>query len=193
MKERAGQEEGRARARWQRRRDRRRDRRPRLGGQALPRRRLHLRRPGVHQRPAHVRPRGRLGRVHGPLRRPASRALKLGDPLDPDDGFGPDGRRHRGRRGPSAGSTRPSRSAARCSLGGTADGTSSRRRPDRRPADGPGLLNEAFAPLVVAFPFHDFDEAIAQVNDSSSGSRPVSSRTTWPTHGGRSTSSRSAA
>ena len=29
--------------------------------------------------------------------------------------------------------------------------------------------NEAFAPLVVAFPFDDFDDAVRQVNDSSFG------------------------
>ena len=52
------------------------------------------------------------------------------------------------------------------------------RRPRRRrvlPADRPGrhaarrrrsARNEAFAPLVVAFPFDDFDDAIRQVNDS---------------------------
>ena len=51
------------------------------------------------------------------------------------------------------------------------------RRPGRRrllPADGAGrhatdcagLLNEAFAPLVVVFPFDDFDDAIRPVNDS---------------------------
>ena len=32
-------------------------------------RRVHLRRPGLHQRPADVRPRGRLGCVHGQVRR----------------------------------------------------------------------------------------------------------------------------
>ena len=46
-----------------------RDGRPRLGGPADPHRRVHLRRPGLHQRPADVRPRGRLGAVHGALRR----------------------------------------------------------------------------------------------------------------------------
>jgi len=29
--------------------------------------------------------------------------------------------------------------------------------------------SEAFAPLVVAYPFHDLDEAIARVNDSTFG------------------------
>ena len=78
------QEEGRARARRQRRRDRRQERRPRLGRPADPCRRVHLRRPGLHQRPADVRPRGRLGRVHGQVRRgrPGPQARRPGRPAD---------------------------------------------------------------------------------------------------------------
>ncbi len=68
------QEEGRARAGWQRGRDRGPQRGPRLGGQADRHRRLRLQRPGVHQRPADVRPRGRVGHVHGPVRRRCRRA-----------------------------------------------------------------------------------------------------------------------
>ncbi len=43
--------------------------RPRLGRQALAGGRLQLRRPGVHQRPAHVHPPRRLRRLHRALRR----------------------------------------------------------------------------------------------------------------------------
>ena len=139
---------------------------PRLGRQALPDRRVRLRRPGLHQRPADVRPRGRLGRVHGEVRR--------------------------GRRRPSRSATRWTRrpTSARWSTtnaasrtqrwvdeavalggtllaGGTADGTFF---PPTIltdvPLDAQVCSNEAFAPLVVAFPFRDLDEAIAQVNDS---------------------------
>jgi len=48
---------------------RRQDRRSRLGGPTLSRRWVRVRRPGLHQRPAGLHPRGRLGRVHGGLRR----------------------------------------------------------------------------------------------------------------------------
>ena len=52
-------------------------------------------------------------------------------------------------------------------LGGKADGTFF---PPTILTDVPATAqvcsNEAFAPLVVAFPFSDFDDAIRQVNDS---------------------------
>ena len=74
------------------------------------------------------------------------------------------------RRGPSAGSTRRSRPAARSLLGGKADGTFF---PPTILTDVPVTAavcsNEAFAPLVVAFPFRDIDDAIRRVNDSMFG------------------------
>ena len=117
------QEEGRARAGRQRRRDRRQDRRPRLGGQARSVvGAFAYCRPGLHQRPAHVRPRGRLGRVHGQVRR---------------RGGGAQGRATRRTRRPTSGrwsTTRPPRRTqdwvdeamamgGKVLLGGTADGT----------------------------------------------------------------------
>ena len=83
------QEEGRPRARRQRRRDRRQVRRPRLGRPALPRRSLRLCRPGLHQRPADVHPRGHLGRRSWSASWRGPQALKLGDPLDPETDLGP--------------------------------------------------------------------------------------------------------
>ena len=63
--------------------------RPRLGGQALPRRRVRLCRPGLHQRPADVHPRGRLGRRSWTQFVAGAAALKVGDPLDPTTDLGP--------------------------------------------------------------------------------------------------------
>ena len=164
------QEEGRARARRQRRRHRRCDRGPRLGGQALPDRRVRLCRPGLHQRPADVRPRGRSGTRSWRGSSPASAALKVGDPLDPTTDVGPMVDAQPGRRGPSAGWTRRSRSAARSWPAARADGTFF---PPTVLTDVPVTAqvcsNEAFAPLVVAFPFQDLDEAIARVNDTMFG------------------------
>jgi hypothetical protein len=65
-------------------------------------------------------------------------------------------------------------------LGGKADGRSSADDPDRRPVTAQVCSNEAFAPLVVAFPFRDFGDAIRRSTTRCSGSRPASSRTTWP-------------
>ncbi len=83
------QEEGRARARRQRGADR---------GQAPPtstgpckrvrHRRLRLLGPDVHQRPARVRPRGHLGRVHAALHR-RRRGAQGGRPADPTTDVGP--------------------------------------------------------------------------------------------------------
>ena len=96
------QEAGRARARRQRRRHRRQDRRPRLGGQALPGRGVRLCRPGLHQRPAHVHPRGHLGRVHGQVRR-GRQGAQGRRPARPDDRRRADGRRDRRRPDPALG------------------------------------------------------------------------------------------
>src|SRR6476659_1112636 len=98
-----------------------------------------------------------------------ARALKVGDPLDATTDLGPmvDGT--------AAGRTQRWVDEAvamggKLLLGGTADGNFF---PPTILTDVPPTAqvcsNEAFAPLVVAFPFHDLDEAIAKVNDSSFG------------------------
>ncbi len=98
-----------------------------------------------------------------------ARALKLGDPLDPTTDVGPmvDAT--------AAGRTQRWVDEAlalggKALLGGKADGTFF---PPTILTDVPVSAqvcsNEAFAPLVVAFPFRAFDEAIAAVNDSMFG------------------------
>ena len=98
-----------------------------------------------------------------------ARALKVGDPLDPTTDLGPmvdanaAGRTQRWvDEAVALGGT--------LLLGGRADGTFF---PPTVLTDVPMSAqvcsNEAFAPLVVAFPFRDLDEAIAKVNDSMFG------------------------
>ena len=98
-----------------------------------------------------------------------ARALKLGDPLDPTTDLGPmvDAT--------AAGRTQRWVDEAlalggKALLGGKADGTFF---PPTILTDVPVTAqvcsNEAFAPLVVAFPFSQLDEAIAAVNDSMFG------------------------
>ena len=113
-----------------------------------------------------------------------ARNLKVGDPLDPQTDLGP--------MVDEAAASRTQRwvdeavaLGGKVLLGGKADGTFF---PPTILTDVPVTAqvcsNEAFAPLVVVFPFRDFDEAIARVNDSRcSGSRPASSPTTSPTPG----------
>jgi len=95
-----------------------------------------------------------------------ARAMKVGDPLDPTTDIGPmvDAE--------AAGRTQRWVDEAvalggALLLGGKADGTFF---PPTIltgvPLTAQVCANEAFAPLVVAFPFHDLDEAIARVNDS---------------------------
>ena len=95
-----------------------------------------------------------------------AKGLKVGDPLDASTDVGPmvDG----------AAASRTQRwvdeavaLGGKVLIGGTATATSSRRRssPTCRSA-AQVCSNEAFAPLVVAFPFRDFSDAIRQVNDS---------------------------
>ncbi len=98
-----------------------------------------------------------------------ARALKVGDPLDPTTDLGP-----------MVDANAASRTerwvdeavalGGKVLLGGKADGTFF---PPTILTDVPPTAqvcsNEAFAPLVVAFPFSDFDEAIAGVNDSMFG------------------------
>jgi glyceraldehyde-3-phosphate dehydrogenase (NADP+) len=98
-----------------------------------------------------------------------ARALKLGDPLDPQTDVGPmvDG----------TAAARTQRwvdealaAGGKALLGGKADGTFF---PPTVLTDVPVSAavcsNEAFAPLVVAFPFRDMDDAIRRVNDSMFG------------------------
>jgi acyl-CoA reductase-like NAD-dependent aldehyde dehydrogenase len=98
-----------------------------------------------------------------------ARALKVGDPLDPTTDLGP-----------MVDANAASRTqrwvdeavalGGKVLVGGKADGTFF---PPTVLTDVPATAqvcsNEAFAPLVVAFPFHDLDEAIAKVNDSMFG------------------------
>ncbi|OGO55640.1 MAG: aldehyde dehydrogenase [Chloroflexi bacterium RBG_16_72_14] len=99
----------------------------------------------------------------------AARALRLGDPADPTIDVGPmvDAA--------AAGRTQLWVDEARALggkvvLGGTADGTFF---PPTVLTDVPVhaqvCSNEAFAPLVVAFPFSTLDEAVHRVNDSTFG------------------------
>ncbi|HEY8870568.1 MAG TPA: aldehyde dehydrogenase family protein [Candidatus Limnocylindrales bacterium] len=98
-----------------------------------------------------------------------AKALKLGDPLDPETDVGPmvDGN--------AASRTQRWVDEAvalggKILVGGKADGTFF---PPTVLTDVPisaqVCSNEAFAPLVVAFPFSDFDDAVRQVNDSAFG------------------------
>jgi glyceraldehyde-3-phosphate dehydrogenase (NADP+) len=93
-------------------------------------------------------------------------ALRLGDPLDATTDLGPmvDG----------AAATRTQRwvdeavaLGGKVLLGGTADGS---YFPPTILTDTPVTAqvcsNEAFAPVVIAFPFRDMGEAVRQVNDS---------------------------
>jgi acyl-CoA reductase-like NAD-dependent aldehyde dehydrogenase len=95
--------------------------------------------------------------------------LRLGDPLDPATDVGP--------MVDAAAAARTQRwvdeaveLGGKVLLGGRADGT---LFPPTILTDVPVTAqvcsSEAFAPLVVAFPFDDFDAAIAAVNDSSFG------------------------
>ena len=98
-----------------------------------------------------------------------AKGLRVGDPLDPQTDLGP-----------MVDATAAARTerwvqeavalGGRLLLGGSADGN----------FFGPTILtdtpttaqvcsNEAFAPLVVAFPFADFDDAVRRVNDSMFG------------------------
>ena len=95
-----------------------------------------------------------------------ARALVTGDPLDPETQLGPMVDQQQAQR-----TERWVREAeelgGKVLLGGRADGSFF---PPTvlvdTPAQAQVCSNEAFAPLVVAFPFDDFDAAISQVNDS---------------------------
>ena len=128
-----------------------------------------LRRPGLHQRPARCSSTRTSGTTFLERFVDGAKDSKVGDPLDPKTQLGPmvdataAGRTQRWvRRGGRDGRHGPA--------GGTADGAFF---PPTVLTDVPPTAqvcsNEAFAPLVVAFPFDDFDEAIAGVNDSMFG------------------------
>jgi acyl-CoA reductase-like NAD-dependent aldehyde dehydrogenase len=95
-----------------------------------------------------------------------AKALKVGDPLDASTDVGPmvDG----------AAADRTQRwvdeavaLGGKVLLGGKADGTFfAPTILTDTPVTAQVCSNEAFAPLVVAFPFSDFDDAVRQVNDS---------------------------
>jgi glyceraldehyde-3-phosphate dehydrogenase (NADP+) len=96
----------------------------------------------------------------------AARQVKVGDPLDPETQMGP--------MVDEAAAARTDRwvreaeeMGGRVLLGGRADGSFF---PPTvlvdTPAQAQVCSNEAFAPLVVVFPFDDFGEAIRSVNDS---------------------------
>jgi acyl-CoA reductase-like NAD-dependent aldehyde dehydrogenase len=99
----------------------------------------------------------------------AAGRLQVGDPLDPKTDLGP--------MVDDAAASRTQRwvdeavaAGAKVLLGGKADGT---YFPPTVLTDAPVACqvcsNEAFAPLVVAFPFSDFGEAVRSVNDSAFG------------------------
>ncbi len=96
----------------------------------------------------------------------AASRIKVGDPLDPDTELGPmvdDKAAQRTQRWVDEAVAM----GGRVLLGGTADGAFF---PPTILADTPVkaqiCANEAFAPVVVVFPFTDFDDAIRQVNAS---------------------------
>jgi acyl-CoA reductase-like NAD-dependent aldehyde dehydrogenase len=98
-----------------------------------------------------------------------ARALKMGDPLDPQTDLGPMVDQHAASRTQrwvdealAAGGT--------ALLGGKADGTFFPPTIlTNVPVTAQVCSNEAFAPLVVAFKFREIEDAIRQVNDSMFG------------------------
>ncbi len=95
--------------------------------------------------------------------------LKLGDPLDPETDLGPMVDQHAAER-----TQRWVDEAVELGgvlrLGGRADGAAFPPTIlTNTPVTAAVCSNEAFAPIVVAFPFSDFADAIRQVNDSSFG------------------------
>jgi glyceraldehyde-3-phosphate dehydrogenase (NADP+) len=95
--------------------------------------------------------------------------LKVGDPLDPTTDVGPMVDEHQAER-TQRWVDEAVAMEGRVLAGGKADGSFF---PPTVLADVPVAAqvcsNEAFAPLVVAFPFADLDDAIARVNDSMFG------------------------
>ena len=97
------------------------------------------------------------------------RALKMGDPLQPDTDVGPmvdDGQAQRTQRWVDEAVQLGGRIVA----GGKADGAFFEPTVlENVPVEAQVCSNEAFAPLVVVFGFSDFADAVRQVNDSSFG------------------------
>jgi len=95
-----------------------------------------------------------------------ARNLKVGDPLDPETQLGPMVDEQAAQR-TERWVKEAEELGGRVLIGGRADGA---YFPPTVLTDTPATAqvcsNEAFAPLVVAFPFDDIDDAIAQVNDS---------------------------
>jgi acyl-CoA reductase-like NAD-dependent aldehyde dehydrogenase len=93
-------------------------------------------------------------------------ALKLGDPLQPDTDVGPmvdEGQAKRTQRWVDEAVQLGGKVVA----GGKATGAFFEPTIlENVPVEAQVCSNEAFAPLVVVFPFTDFDDAIRQVNDS---------------------------
>jgi glyceraldehyde-3-phosphate dehydrogenase (NADP+) len=98
-----------------------------------------------------------------------AKSIKVGDPLDPQTELGP--------MVDAAAAERTQRwvdeavaMGGKLLLGGKADGTFFPPTIlTNVPPTAQVCSNEAFAPLVVAFPFKDFEDAIGQVNDSMFG------------------------
>jgi acyl-CoA reductase-like NAD-dependent aldehyde dehydrogenase len=97
------------------------------------------------------------------------KALKLGDPIQPDTDVGPmvdEGAAQRTQRWVDEAIQLGGKVVA----GGKADGTFFPPTIlENVPVEAQVCSNEAFAPLVVVFPFSDFGEAVKAVNDSSFG------------------------
>jgi acyl-CoA reductase-like NAD-dependent aldehyde dehydrogenase len=97
------------------------------------------------------------------------RALKVGDPLLPETDLGPmvdDAAAQRTQRWVDE----AVQLGGKVLVGGKADGAYFEPTVlEHVPVEAQVCSNEAFAPLVVVFPFSDFDDAIRQVNDSSFG------------------------
>ena len=97
------------------------------------------------------------------------RALKIGDPIQPDTDVGPmvdEGQAQRTQRWVDEAVQLGGRIVA----GGKADGAFFEPTVlENVPVEAQVCSNEAFAPLVVVFGFSDFGDAIRQVNDSSFG------------------------
>jgi acyl-CoA reductase-like NAD-dependent aldehyde dehydrogenase len=98
-----------------------------------------------------------------------ARQIKVGDPLDPQTELGPMVDEHAASR-TQRWVDEAVAMGGKLLLGGKADGGFF---PPTILTDTPVTAqvcsNEAFAPLVVAFPFRDFDDAVRQVNDSMFG------------------------
>jgi len=95
-----------------------------------------------------------------------ARRLRVGDPLDPETEVGPMVDLAAAAR-TQAWVDEAVGLGAKVLLGGRAEGSFFPPTVlTETPVEAKVCSNEAFAPLVVAFPFRDFDDAVRQVNDS---------------------------